>query len=75
MPAFSNIASLVAQMIKSLPAMQENQVQSLAGGWGRCSGEENVNLLQYSYLENSMERGVWRVTVYGITKSWTPLSD
>ena len=29
MPAFSNIASLVAQMIKSLPAMQENQVQSL----------------------------------------------
>jgi len=28
------------------------------------------NALQYSCLENSMDRGVWRATVYGVTKSW-----
>ena len=43
-------ASLMAQMGKNLPAMQETQVQSL--GW-----EGNGNPLQYSCLENSMDRG------------------
>ena len=31
--------------------------------------------LQYSCLENSMDRGAWRTTVHGVTKSWTRLSD
>ena len=38
-------------------------------------GEENSNPLQYSCLENSMDRGVWWATVHGVTKSWTQLSD
>ena len=32
------------------------------------SGEGNGNLLQYSYLENPMDRGVWQATVDGVTK-------
>ena len=44
-------------------------------GWGRSPGEGNGNPLQYSCLENSMDRGTWQGTVHGITKSWTQLSD
>ena len=33
---------------------------------GRSSGVGNGNLLQYSYLENSMERGIWWAAVYGV---------
>ena len=32
---------------------------------------ENSNLLQYSYLKNSMDRGAWWATVHGVTKSQT----
>ena len=35
----------------------------------------NGNPLQYSCLENSMDRGAWQATVHGVTKSWTQLSD
>ena len=38
-------------------------------------GERNGNPLQYSCLENSMDRGAWRATVHGASKSWTRLSD
>ena len=38
-------------------------------------GEENSNLLQYSCLENSMDREAWEATVHRVTKSWTQLSD
>ena len=44
-------------------------------GSGRSPGEGKGNPLQYSCLENSMDRGAWWATVYGITKSWTRLSD
>ena len=37
-------------------------------GSGRSSGEGNSNLLQYSWLENSMDRGVVQAIVYGVTK-------
>ena len=42
-------------------------------GWS--PGEGNGNPLQYSCLENPMDRGAWWATVYGVTKSWTWLSD
>ena len=48
--SFSHIFSLVAQMVKNLPAMQEFGVQSL--GLGRSSGGGHGNPLQYSCLEN-----------------------
>ena len=43
---------------------------------GRPPGGGNGNLIQYSFfcLENSMDRGAWRATVYGTAKSWTRLS-
>ena len=37
-------------------------------GSGRCPGEENGNPLQYSCLENSMDKGAWRATVHGDQK-------
>ena len=52
-----------------------------AGGMGsvpvleRPPGEGNGNLLQFSYLENPMDRGAWRATVHRVAKSQTWLSD
>ena len=40
-------------------------------GLGRSSGEGNGNPLQYSCLENLMDRGVWWATVHGVAKSQT----
>ena len=55
---FSSIrASLVAQMVKHLPAIQETWVQSL--GQEDSPGEGNGDPLQYSCLENSMGGGAW----------------
>ena len=44
-------------------------------GWGRIPGEGNGNPLQYSCLENPMNRGAWWATVHGVTKSQTRLSN
>ena len=38
---------------------------------GRSPGGGHGNLLQWSCLENPMDRGTWRATVHGFTKSWT----
>ena len=47
----------------------------LIPGLGRSPGEENGYSLQYSGLENSMDRGAWWATVHGVAKSRTQLSD
>ena len=44
-------------------------------GSGRSPGEGNGNPLQYSCLENSMDRGAWRATVHGVTKCRKRLRD
>ena len=44
-------------------------------GSGRSPGEGNGYPLQYSYLENFMDRGAWWAVVYGVTKSQTRLSN
>ena len=44
-------------------------------GLGRSPGERNGNPLQYSCLENSMDKGVWRAIVNGDEKSRTQLND
>ena len=57
-------------MVKNLPAMLETWVLSL--------GQEDPlekGILQDSCLENSIDRGAWWITVYGVTKSLTQLSD
>ena len=65
-------ASLVAQSVKNLPAMQETTCSSGALGsiveLGRSPGEGNGNPLQYSCLENSMDRRAWRATVQGVAR-------
>ena len=40
-------------------------------GLGRSSGEGNGTPLQYSYLENPVDRGAWWATVHGVTESDT----
>ena len=44
-------------------------------GSGRSPGEGNGNPLQYSCLENPMDRGVWQATVHWVTKSQIRLID
>ena len=65
--------SLVAQMVKSLPAMWETQVPSL--GWEDSPGEGKGNPLQYFCLENPMDRGAWQAIIHRVEKRWTRLSD
>ena len=48
---------------------------SLIPGLGRSPGVGNGNLLQYSFLEISMDRGAWWARVHGVTESWTWLSN
>ena len=64
-------ASLVAQLVKNLPAVQETQVQTL--GRERSSEKGNGKPLQYLCLENPMDRGAWRATVHRVAKSPTLL--
>ena len=45
----------------------------LIPGLGRAPGEGSGNPLQYSCLENLMDRGVWQAMDHGVTKSWTQL--
>ena len=47
----------------------------LIPGWGRSSEEGNGNPLQYSCLENSMDRRAWQAIVHGVPKSQTQLSN
>ena len=58
--------------IKNLPANAGDV--ALIPGSGISPGRGNGNPLQYSCLENSMDRGAWWATVYGVTKSQTQLS-
>ena len=44
-------------------------------GLGGYPGVGNGNLLQYSCLENSMDRGAWWATVHGVAKSWSQLRN
>ena len=60
-------------MVRNLPANAGDL--GLRPGSGRSLGEGNDHPLQYSSVENSMDRGTWRATVHGIEKSQTQLSD
>ena len=65
--------SLVAEMVKKLPAMWETWVKSL--GWEDPLEKEMATHSSILAMENSMDRGAWWATVHGVTKSWTQLSD
>ena len=65
-------------MVGGPPCGSEGKESACNGGdlsliprLGRSPGEENGNPLQYSCLEDSMDRGAWQATIQGITNSWT----
>ena len=63
-------------VVKNLPANAGDAwgLRSIPGS-GRSPGVGNSNPLQYSCLENSMDRGVWRATVHGVKKNKTWLRN
>ena len=69
-------ASQGALVVKNPPANAGDitDAGSIPGS-GRSLGEGNCNPLQYSCLENPMDRGAWRATVHGVAKSWTWLKQ
>ena len=63
-------------MVKNLPANAgDARDAGLIPGSGRSPGVGNDNTIQYSCLENSMDRGDLYATVHGVAKSRTRLSD
>ena len=63
-------------VVKNLPAKAEDtrDMGSIPGS-GRSPGVGNGTPLQYSCLENPMDRGVWGATVHGVRKDGTQPSD
>ena len=59
-------------VVKNLPVSAGDV--GLVPGLERSPGEGNDNPLQYSRLENSMDRGAWRATIHGVAKSRARLS-
>ena len=62
----------IVSVIKSPPANARDV--GLIPGLGRSPREGNGNPLQYSCLENPMDRGAWWATIHRVTKSWTWMS-
>ena len=69
---------IIKYLIIWLPSSSDGKVSAcnagnpgLIPGLARSPGEGNGNPLQYSWLENSMDRGVWRATVHEVGKSRT----
>ena len=58
-----------------LARIEDIRNAGLIPGLGRSSAEGNDNPLQYSCLENSMDRGAWWATTHGVAKSKTQLSN
>ena len=70
------MASLVKQVVKNPPAnAADARDRGSIPGLGRSPGLGNGNPLQYSCLENSMDREVWWATVHGVAKSRTQLNN
>ena len=59
-------------VVKNLSAVQEMHAGSIPGS-GRSPAGGHGNPLQYSRLENPMDRGAWRATVHKVAKSQTRL--
>ena len=66
------LASQVALVVKDPPANAEDiRPMGLIPGSGRSPGEGHGSPLQYSCLENPMDRGAWQAIVHRIAQSWT----
>ena len=63
-------------MVKNLPANAGAlRDEGLIPGLGIYPGKGHSNPLQYSCLENTMDREAWWATVHGVTKYYTQMSD
>ena len=59
-------------VVKNPPANEEDaRDRCYIPRLGRSPGVGNGNMLQYSHLENSMDRGAWQAIVHGFINSWT----
>ena len=68
----TRIICIMVLLIKNSPANAGDlRDVGLIPGSGRSPGGGHGNPLQYSCLENPMDRGAWRATVHGVTKNWT----
>ena len=69
-------ASQVVLVVKNLPA-HAGDIRDLGSvpGLGRSLGEGNGKPLQYSCLENPMDRGAWQAIAYRVAKSQTRLKQ
>ena len=65
-------ASRVALVVKN-PTAKAGDISDmgLIPGWGRSPGGGHGNSLQYSFLENPMDRGAWQATVHRVAQTWT----
>ena len=76
---FRDFITFRSQELSRCPSGKESACNSgdpdPTPGLGRSPGEGNGYLLQYSCLENPMDRGAWWATVHGVTKSQIGLSD
>jgi len=61
----------VVQLVKNSTSAGDARDMGWILGWRRPPGVRNGNPLQFSCLENSMDRGVWQAAVHEFTKSWT----
>ena len=68
--ALSHLDKKTSQVAQPANAEPEGDV-GLISGLGRSLGGGNGNLLQFSHLENPMDRGTWQVTVHRVTKTRT----
>ena len=75
---FLQLKMLITQLPRGFPGGSDGKESAcnagdlgLIPGWGRSPGEGNGNPLQYSCLENSVDRGVWQATVHGVVQSQT----
>ena len=70
--AFMYVGIVVAQMVK-------NHLQSRRPGFdprlGRSPGERHGNPLQYSCLENPMDRGAWWATIHGVSRKESDMTE
>ena len=67
-------ASRMALKVQNIPANAGDiRDAGLISGSGKSPGGGHGNPLQYSCLENPMDRGAWQATVHRVTKNWTLL--
>ena len=63
-------------VVKNLPANAgDARNMGLIPGLGRSPGEGNGSPVEFPCLENPMDKGAWKSTIRGVTKSWSRLTD